>query len=60
MVWHFREPENPLSPIDNYRIAVLFWLETEKIRRDRDWALAEVEEDKKRFIIGSANASKLA
>jgi hypothetical protein len=32
------------------RVGLLFWLEAKKIRCDRDCALAEMEENKKRFI----------
>lgn len=54
--WLENGSDAPIDRICDYRIAVLFWLEAEKIRRDRDRALKEIEENKKRFIISSANA----
>ena len=39
-----------IDRINDFRIAVLFWLEVEKIKRDREQAQAEMEENKKRFI----------
>ena len=48
--WLENGSDAQIDRIHDFRIAVLFWLETEKIKRDSDRAFAEQEENKKRFI----------
>ena len=48
--WLENNTNAEIDRIHDFRIAVLFWLETEKIRRDSNRAFAEQEENKKRFI----------
>ena len=48
--WLENGSDAQIDRINDFRIAVLFWLETEKIRRDSARAFKEQEENKKRFI----------
>ena len=48
--WLENGSDAQIDRINDFRIAVLFWLEAEKIKRDSDRAFAEQEENKKRFI----------